>query len=59
MPDRPSIKFRVDNDQKTDIKEYAKVKGFDTPANLARVALFYYMRKNPLTKRQAVSGTAG
>ena len=45
MADRPSIKFRVDEDQKTAIKKYAKTKGFDTPANLARVALFYYMRK--------------
>ena len=46
--DRPAIKFRVDEDQKKDIIEYAKRKGFDTPAGLARVALFYYMRKNPL-----------
>ena len=46
--DRPSIKFRVDIDQKKEIQTYAKAKGFDTPAGLARVALFYYMRKNPL-----------
>jgi hypothetical protein len=38
----------VDEDQKKEVQEYAKQKGFDTPANLARVALFYYMRKNPL-----------
>lgn len=52
IKNRPTIKFTVDEDKKKDIKEYAMEKGFDTAANLARVALFYYMRKNPLSKRK-------
>jgi hypothetical protein len=55
---RPTIEFSVDEEQKKDIDNYARVKGFDKASNLARVALFHYMRKNPLTSsRAANSGT--
>jgi hypothetical protein len=47
---RPTISFSIDPDQKTEIEEYAKQKGYDKSGNLARVALFYYIRKNPLQR---------
>lgn len=43
---RHSISFSVDADQYENICEYAKVKGFDKPSNLARMALFRYMARN-------------
>ncbi len=56
---RPKVEFSVNPDQKIEIDNYAKIKGFDKASNLARVATFYYMRKNPLVRRKpARSGTA-
>lgn len=52
MSKRPTIRFSIDPDQKTDIEAYAKVKGFDNPSNLARVALFNYISRNRMTERQ-------
>ena len=48
----PVVKYRVDEDEIEDIREYAKVKRQRKDANLARVALFYYMRKNPLVRKK-------
>ena len=50
MKNNPTVKFTVDEDEIKEIREYAKVKGHRTAANLARVALFYYMNKNKLKK---------
>ncbi len=49
---RPLISFSVDEEQKQSIKEYAKLKGFHTPANLARMALFSYMTRNPIKNKK-------
>jgi hypothetical protein len=48
MPKRKPITFTVDENQKEEIQHYAKTKGFDTASNLARMAIFAYMRKNAL-----------
>jgi len=48
MPKRPAIRFTVDPEKKIEVEHYARIKGFDNPSNLARMALFVYMRKNPL-----------
>jgi hypothetical protein len=52
MSKRPTIRFSIDPDQKTDIEAYAKAKGFDNPSNLARVALFNYISRNKMTESQ-------
>ena len=49
-PTSPAVKFRIDIDQYEEMKEYARVKGHRTVANLARVATIYYMNKNKLRK---------
>ena len=43
---RPTISFSIDDAQLEEIKEYAKLKGFDKPSILARKALFAYMSSN-------------
>ena len=59
---RPCIRFNVDDFFKTEAEKYAKVKGFENASSLARVALYYYMRKNPLGStgkaKKPCSGTA-
>lgn len=49
-PNKPTIKYSVDEDDYDEIGEYAKAKGFLTRANLSRVATFYYMNKNKRKK---------
>ena len=46
MSKRPTISFSIDDAQLEEIKEYAKLKGFDKPSILARKALFVFMSKN-------------
>ncbi len=55
---RPTIEFSVDEEQKREIDNFAKVKGFDKPSTLARVALFSYMKKNPITGKKSGNGNA-
>lgn len=49
---RPTIRFSINPDQKKMIDHYAKIKGFDNPSNLARVALFNYISHNKMSERQ-------
>lgn len=51
MSRRPIIRFSVDPEDKENIERYAKIKGFDKSSSLARMALFAYMRKNPLSEK--------
>lgn len=57
--ERHTVSFRVDHEQKVEIDAYAKAKGLDKAANLARMALFSYMLRNPLrTNKKKESATA-
>jgi len=49
---RPTISFSVDPEQLEEINQYAKIKGFGRPSNLARKALFAYMGRLPLSDKQ-------
>jgi hypothetical protein len=56
MTKRPTIRFSIDPDQKKEIEEYAKIKGFDNCSNLARRALFNYIVRNPIrTSKRATA----
>lgn len=49
---KPTIRFSLEPEQKSEIDHYAKVKGFGNSSNLARVALFNYVARNKLTSKQ-------
>ena len=57
--ERPKITVRIDPERMEEIKLYASVKGFDTPAIFTRKAIYAYMARFPITKAErAHSGMA-
>lgn len=50
MSKKKSISYSVDEELKSRIDHYAKIKGYETASAFSRIAVVQHMRRHPLRK---------